>query len=291
MTPSDIALASLPPVLWAITYIIAKPAMAHFPPMLLVGIVYALTAVVLNLPWRPWRTPLWAILASAILGGAVQSAFIWTGISLVPASMAILVVQCQVPFAVLAAWAFGHETMNPRRLAGIAVCLAGVAVVVGAPGSLGETSGLVLIVLGTAAWGLAQAVIRITSRDSGSRMTGAVAVWAAPPLLVLSAIFESGQIRALVTADWLDWSAVAALVVCGYVAPYSIWYALLRRFRVDQITPFALLMPIAGVLAGAAFLHERPSLLALAGGAIIVLGLAVVARAPARQVPEVAPGD
>ncbi len=52
MTPRDIALASLPPALWAITYVIAKPATAHFPPMFLVAMVYALTAAMLVRPGR-----------------------------------------------------------------------------------------------------------------------------------------------------------------------------------------------------------------------------------------------
>ncbi len=292
MNPRDIALAVLPPAFWAIAYVIAKPATAHFPPMLLMSMVYGLTALILVRPWRGWRTPLRILLASATLGGAVQSALIYCGIARVPASMAILVVQSQVPFAVLAAWAFGQERMNLRRLAGIAVSLAGVALVVGAPNALGEIGGLLLIVLGTAAWGVAQGVIRVGSRDPGNMLMGAIALLAAPQLLVLSFVLESGQIEALTSAGWLDWSTVAILALAGYAIPYSIWYGLLRRLRVDQIAPFALLMPIIGVLTSAAFLGERPSLLSLLGGAVILFGLALVVGMPVgrRATAELATG-
>jgi O-acetylserine/cysteine efflux transporter len=61
----------------------------------------------------------------------------------------------------------------------------------------------------------------------------------------------------------------------GYVAAYSIWYGLLQRYRVDQVTPFALLMPVAGVFAGATFLGERVSAVSICGGLIVLAGVAV----------------
>ena len=149
MSPRDIALATLPPALWAITYIIAKPATGHFPPLFLIAIVYGLTALVMARPWR-WRTSFAVLLACGTLGGALQSGLIFAGIARVPASLAILAVQSQVPFAVLAAWLLGQEKLQFRRLAGIAVAVAGVAIVVGIPAAAGESWGLVLIVIGTA---------------------------------------------------------------------------------------------------------------------------------------------
>ena len=290
MTLRDIVVATLPPALWAITYVIAKPATAHFPPMFLVGMVYALTAAMLVRPWRRWRTPFATLLACATLGGAVQSAFIYCGIARVPASMTILVVQSQVPFAVLAAWAFGQEQLNPRRLAGIAVALAGIALVVGFPDALGETGGLMLIIIGTASWGAAQGLIRARSKDTGSELMGAIALLAAPQLLVFSFFLESGQVAAVTGAGWIDWAMVLVLAFGGYALPYSIWYGLLRRYRVDQIAPFALLMPITGVLASAAFLGERPSFVSLLGGIVILLGLALVVGLPEGQRRKEDPG-
>jgi O-acetylserine/cysteine efflux transporter len=280
MTPRDVALATLPPALWAITYVISKPATAHFPPMFLVGMVYALTAIMLVRPWRRWRTPFLTLLVIATFGGAVQSALIYCGIARVPASMTILVVQSQVPFAVLAAWAFGQERPNLRRLAGIAVALAGIALVVGFPDTGGETTGLLLIVLGTASWGAAQAMIRKSSRESGGDLMGAITLLSAPQLFAFSFLLESGQIGSMTSAGWVDWGMVIVLAAAGYALPYTIWYGLLRRYRVDQVTPFALLMPVTGILASAVFLGERPSLLSLLGGIVILLGLALVVGLP-----------
>jgi O-acetylserine/cysteine efflux transporter len=280
MTPRDVAFATLPPALWALTYVIAKPATKHFPPVFLMAMVFALTALMLARPWR-WRTPVSLLLICATFGGAVQSALIYAGVARTPASLAILVVQSQVPFAVMAAWAFGQERLHFRRLAGIALALAGVAVIVGLPDVNNGSLGPVLIILGSASWGAAQGVIRAHSREPGGELMGAIALLASPQLFALSFLLESGHLKVTTTARWLEWGMVVVLAVIGYVLPYSIWYGLLRRYRVDQVAPFILLMPITGMLAGAALLGERLSAASLTGGAIIVAGLAlVIGRVP-----------
>jgi O-acetylserine/cysteine efflux transporter len=284
MSPRDIALATLPPALWAITYVIAKPATAHFPPMFLVGMVYALTAAILARPWH-WRTPFLTLLTCATLGGAIQSAFIYTGIARVPASMTVLVVQTEVPLAVLAGWAIGQERLNFRRLFGIAVALAGVAVVVGIPTSWTTGWGIFFIILGTVSWGTAQGLIRSRSQEAGGQLMGAIALFSFPQLFVFSFFLEEGQIKTVTSAGWFEWGMVVALAIIGYVVPYTIWYGMLRRYRVDQVAPFVLLMPIIGVLAGAVFLGERLTPPALIGGAIIVTGLALVVGLPDRRRP------
>lgn len=282
MRPRDVALATLPPALWAIAYTIAKPAMLTFPPMFLMALVYAVTALALFRPSVGQQTPLWALVAAATLGGSLQSALIFSGIALVPSTMAVLTVQSQVPFAVLAAWAIGQEQLNGRRLGGIALSLAGVALVVGMPASAGEFKGLLLIVLGTLCWGIAQGIIRATSTDPGGQLMGMMSAIAAPQLLAMSLSFESGQLQSLADAGLFAWTGVAVLAFGGFVAAYSIWYGLLRRYRIDQVAPFVLLMPVIGVFIAFLFLNERPSPAVLAGGAVILIGLGLVVSAPTK---------
>ena len=258
MRRRDVALALLPPALWAVVYAIAKPAMLTFPPIFLLSMVYAITGLSLFRASRGLHTPLWALVAAATLGCSVQSALIFSGITLVPAATAILTVQSQVPFAVVAAWAIGQETMNVRRLAGIALALAGIAIVVGLPDGIGQLRGLLLIVLGTLSWGISQAIIRTRSTDRGSQLMGAMSVIAAPQMLALSLLLETGQVAGLAKARLLDWAAVIVLAFGGYVVAYTIWYGLLRRYRVDEVAPFTLLMPIFGVLAPSFFLASIP---------------------------------
>lgn len=168
MKARDVVLALCPPLLWAVSYTLAKPAVMHVPPIFMMAMVYALTALLLYRPARRFETPLWALMAIAASGGAIQSGLIFIGLSGLPASTAILAVQTQVPFAVLSAWAIGGEHLNWRRAAGIVVALIGVAVITGAPESAGAIPSLFLVVLGALFWGLRKRSFAL----SGGTMVG-----------------------------------------------------------------------------------------------------------------------
>ena len=282
MKPRDIALALAAPVLWGVGFTFAKPALAQFPPMLMMVMIYLATTALLLGHRRRLRTPLWAMLAIGACGGAVQSILIFSGLSHLPASTAVLVVQSQVPFAVLWAWLIGKERLSAARLVGIATAIGGVALIAGAPEATSDHPSLLLVVLGALAWAAAQALIRAFGRDDGPTMTGIIGLVSAPLALIGSLLFESGQREALQTATLADWGALALVFLLGYLLAYSAWYQVLGKYRVDQVTPFILLMPVAGVITGALALGEQLTPSVLVGGGIILVGLWIVVRvAPA----------
>jgi O-acetylserine/cysteine efflux transporter len=111
-------------------------------------------------------------------------------------------------------------------------------------------------------------------------MIGSVTLYAAPQLALASLVLESGQLEAFRTATLLDWSAVVTLGIGGFVLAYSIWYGLMQRYRVDQVTPFALLMPPTGVVVGVMFFDERLSFHASIGCLVVIGGLAFILKEP-----------
>jgi len=191
--PRDIALALAAPILWGVGFTFAKPALAQFPPMLMMVIIYVATILLLIGRRRPLRTPLWAVLVIGACGGAVQSILIFSGLSHLPASTAVLVVQSQVPFAVLCAWLIGKERLSVARLVGIAIAIGGVALIAGAPESVSDYPSLLLVVLGALVWAMAQTLIRTFGRDDGPTTTGMIGLVSAPLALAGSLLFESGQ--------------------------------------------------------------------------------------------------
>jgi O-acetylserine/cysteine efflux transporter len=282
MRPKDIALACCPPALSALSYVMAKPAIAHFPALFMVGLAYGVGALILLRQSLKTKTAWWAMFAIAAFGGTIQSALIFAGLNRLPASTAILVVQSQVPFAVLSAWAICGERPDPRRLLGVAIVLIGIVLIAGAPEAVSALDALALVLLGTLSWGISQALVRALGRDDGPTTIGALTLYAAPQLIVASLFLETGQLESLQTATWDVWIAVIVLALGGYVVAYSIWYGLMQRYRVDQVTPFALLMPLVGVLAGAIILGEHLSVWVGLGGLVVIGGLAFIIREPTR---------
>jgi O-acetylserine/cysteine efflux transporter len=289
--PLDIALALAAPILWGVGFTFAKPALAQFPPMLMMAMIYVATTVLLLGRRRRLRTPLWAMLSIGACGGAVQSILIFSGLSQLPASTAVLVVQSQVPFAVLCAWLIGKERLSAARLVGIAIAIGGVALIAGAPEATNDYPSLIMVILGALVWAAAQALIRAFGRDDGPTMTGMIGLVSAPLALIGSLLFESSQPEALQTATIANWGALAVVFLLGYLLAYSAWYQVLGKYRVDQVTPFILLMPIAGVITGALALGEALTARVLIGGAIILVGLWIVVRVAAAAPAPVAAAE
>jgi len=286
----DRTLALAAPVLWGVGFTFAKPALAQFPPMLMMVMIYAATSLLLVGRRRP-RTPHWAMLLFGAGGGAVQSILIFTGLSHLPASTAVLVLQSQVPFAVLCAWLIGKERLSASRLLGVGVAIGGVALIAGAPAAVEDYLSLLLVIAGALVWAAAQALIRAVGRDDGPMTTGTIGLVSAPLAFAGSLLFERGQWEALQTATVADWGALAIVLLLGYLLAYSAWYQLLGRYRVDQVTPFILLMPVAGVITGTLALGESPGARVLAGGAIILAGLWIVVRVAPTPAPVAAAGQ
>lgn len=281
MLPRDILMALLPPLFWGIGLTFAKPAVGHFPPIFMLSLVYLTTAVVLYRPWVRMRTSAWALFVVAAFGISVQNALIFTGLKGVPAATASLVVQSQVPLAVIAAAIFGSERLNYARVAGIFVALVGLVVVAGAPEAIGSPGSLLLIAAGALLWAIAQVLTRVLGRDDGRQMAGALCLWGAPQSFLLSLPFESGQWQSMASAVPENWLALGMLILFGYILAYSVWYRLLTRFRIDQVTPFVLLMPVVAVFLSWLVLGEQVSTLTLLGGSVVLIGIAIVVRAPA----------
>src|SRR5262249_49640175 len=159
-----------------------------------------------------------------------------------PASTAVLVLQSQVPFAVLSAWLIGKERLNTARLVGIVIAIGGVALIAGAPEAVSDYPSLILLVVGALFLARWQCLIRAFARDDGPTITGMIGLVSAPLALLGSLLFESGQWQSVQTATAANWSALAVVFLLGYVLAYSAWYQVLGKYRVDQVTPFILLM-------------------------------------------------
>lgn len=278
MSLREAALALSVPLLWGTGFTIAKPAVEHFPPVFMMALIYAIAAIVMIVlpPYRRIQTSWYAAFVIALFGATFQASLIFSGLGELDASLTVLVVQTQVPFAVLASAVLVGEALQARKICGIAVAFSGVAIVAGLPDSPPETVPLMLVLLGAGCWGIGQALARQLGRDEGKQMLLVVSICAVPQLVVGSMVVEQGQVSSIQTADSMDWMALAYVGLGGFSLAYVIWYHLLSRCRVDEVTPFVLLMPLVGLVASSVLLNETISVVKVVGGVVIVFGLAIV---------------
>jgi O-acetylserine/cysteine efflux transporter len=285
MPAKDIGLAILVQVIWGVGFTLMKPTMVAFPPLLFIALVYAIIALVAT-PLAPRsRTSFWWMMLIAALGGSAQSCLLAFGLKLLPATTSNLLLQLTVPFAVLMSWAARIDRPSLRNGLGCAVALAGVAVVIGAPGSGNSWLGVAVIAIASLAWSTAQILIRLRCSDSGATFYAAMARHAWPQALIASLLFEQDQLGWLSRATMPDWLALVAIALLGFAGGYMLWYKLLVRNRIDQLLPFSLLMPAVGVATGVLALGEPLRYALLIGGAVILVGLAVIVWPMRRTAP------
>lgn len=288
MTRRQILLALLPPLFFGTGFTIAKPAVAHFPPLFMMLMVYGGIAIVLGLTHREkLRTPLAAIIAISAFAVTIQGALLFWGLrsQAMPATAANLILQIQIPFAVLLDWLIMKERLDGRKAAGTALAVLGVVIVIGLPE---EPPGLVptiMIIVSAFCWALGQVLARKFGRDSGVGLLKANAFGSLPQLGLATLLIEQGQWQSLVTATATQWGMLAFVGVVGFYLAYMCWFTLLKQCRMDEAAPFILLMPVVGIITAALVLGESVGLAQLVGGAVILMGLAIVSglRVPLRK--------
>ena len=277
MKPKTLMLALAAPVCWGTGLTLAKPAVAHFPPLFMMLLVYAGIALITLLTVRekiktPWRN----VLLISAFAVTIQGALLFWGLRGLEATTANLVLQTQVPMAVLLGWLIAGEELDGRKVIGTAIALVGVAIVIGLPEQKPPLLPVALIVISGFFWALGQVLAHKLSQDSGIVLLKANALMGVPQLIVATALLETGQWQSIQTAGPVEWATLAFVAFVGFYLAYIAWFSLLRLCRMDEAAPFILLMTPIGLLTAVIVLGERMSGAQLLGAAVLLLGLAVV---------------
>ena len=279
MTRRQILLALLPPLFFGTGFTIAKPAVSHFPPLFLILICYGSIAVLMGLTQRErLKTPWPSIMLIAAFSVTIQGALLFWAIRSpeMPATAANLILQIQIPFAVLLDWLIMRQRLDLRKVAGTAISIAGVAIVIGLPDHAPGALPTAMIIVSAFCWALGQVLARKLGRDNGVGLLKANAFGSVPQLALATLLIEQGQWQSVETATWLQWSMLAFVGVVGFYLAYMCWFSLLRQCRMDEAAPFILLMPVVGILTAALVLGETVSAVQIAGGIVILAGLLIV---------------
>ncbi len=276
MKPVDLVIAVTVPVLWGAGFAVAKGSLDEFPPLFLMGMRFTFAALILVWFVRPLWNMAGRLALVTFFGGTLAYGLQFTGLVDLDASTAVLVVQIEVVFAAVMASLFLHDHLTRRQWCAMVTAFAGVALIAGEPRVQAAPLAFLMVVAGGVAWAAGQTMIKTLGPVGGLRLVAWFAAFAGPQMLVASLVVESGQWQAVRQASWSGWVSVAYLAVFMTAMGYALWFHLIGRYRMNQIVPFILLVPVTSIVGGVFFLGETLSSWIMAGGLLVMASVTFI---------------
>ncbi len=239
--------------------------------------------------WKGAQWPRGGALAAVVAMGAIgyggQAFSFFSALTMAPAGLVALLLYLHPALVAVLSALVLRERLDARRLAALGCALAGMLLTVLptlAPGAAGRYPEI-----GTGvAFGIAAAVIYAVYIVVGARVGARVAplpmatiVIGSAAVLFTAAAAAQGPRWPATTAGWLAVGAIA--LVCTVMA-ISLFFAGLARVGPTQASTLSTIEPLFTVLLAALLLGESVTLAQVAGGALI-LGAVVMLARPGRR--------
>jgi len=273
----DILLALCAPLLLGFGFAIAKPAMQQFPPFLLMGLRFTITALVL-IWWFPIPKKLIKnLFIVSLIGGTLSYGLVYMGLNIVDASSSTLIIQTEVPFGVIIAYFFLKEKPGIKNVLGIIIAFIGLFVLLGAPNLQGKFVGALLLIFGAFTWSFGMILAKPISKEIGGFAVAAwISLFCGPMLLLGSFIFDGNTLNYFLSANLKGWLTVAYLGLIMQPLAYGTWYHVIGRNPIYKVLPVMLLLPLTGLTTAIFLLGEEPTKQVFLGGAIILCGIGMI---------------
>ena len=278
MNLKDTLIASLVPIFLGFGFVIAKPAFESFPPILLMGIRFIFAASIL-IWWFPIpRGYLKKIFFASLIANTLQYSITYSGLNLIDASAAVLLVQTEVPFGVVFAYLLLKEKPTIRSIIGICIAFIGVYILTGSPNLDGKFFGISLTILGSAIWALGQVIVKpLSKKINPIALVAWLALFSGPTLIFLSTIIEGNTLNHILSAKLDHW--IIAFYIGFIMQPitYGCFYYVLKNNPLYKVLPIVTMgIPPTGLLAAIFLLGEKPTPELFIGGSIIIVGVIMI---------------
>jgi drug/metabolite transporter (DMT)-like permease len=276
------ALLLLTSVLWGVNYTVVKYGTEVMSALAYNGARVALATVafiLLALRQRERnlsRRDVLVLLALGVLGNGIYQFLFAEGVAHTRAGSAAIVLAAAPAFIALLGRAMGVERVGARGFAGVALSIAGIALVVLGSGeqATGQSTlyGNLLILLGAMCWAVFTVLLKpYTHRVSLVDISALTLIGGAVPLLAVSA-------PAMMATNWsavspLAWGAIAYSGLGSLVLAYLFWYRGVRVLGPTRTAIFSNMQPVVALLVSWMLLGEVPTIWQGLGAATIIAGV------------------
>ncbi len=284
-------------VIWGGTFIAGRLLSQEVAPFTgaLLRFVSASAFLLAVLLWKEGRMPkitralILPLLGLGATGVFAYNAFFLLGLKTVPAGRAALIIAGNPVAITLMSRLLFKEPLSPMKLAGVALCLTGAAVVIGHGNplalftgavGLGELS-IVGCVFSWTAYTLLGKSVMGTGKPLQAKLTALQAVTVScligMVMLLPFAICEGlpGQLTRL---SLTGWASVAYLGVLGTGLGFVWFYKGVQAIGPSRAAVFINFVPVSAAVLGVVLLGENLDASLVAGGALVLGGVALTNR-------------
>jgi O-acetylserine/cysteine efflux transporter len=275
MNLRDILAAIVAALALGLAFIAIKFGVREAPPLTLTALRFVFAAFPAVLFIKPPRVSPSKVALYGLLIGVGQFGLLFLSIGMgMPVGLASLVIQLQAFITIFLAWAVLGERPSAVQLIGAGIAFLGI-VAIGAT-RLGGASFIpfAMVVAAAFCWGLGNLVGKTAGRIDMFAFTIWSSLVAPIPLFALSLAFEGGRtLPALTHPSWILAACVAGLAYGGTIVGFGLWSRLLAIHSAAKVAPFALLIPVVGMIAGRVVFDEPLGPFELMGAVLVMAGL------------------
>ena len=292
LLPLYIALFCL---LWSFAFVAGKIGVTYCPPLILLAARFSVAGILIlgitALRGERWSLTLRDTLVFALIGVANNALYLglgYTGLKTVSAGLGGLIVSANPVFTAAFAALVLNEQLTWRKVAGLALGILGVGLIIWHRLSVGTDSlhgilftfaSLASIVAGTILFKLLAPKGSLWIGNGVQNLTAGIAL--APLAFSVSSVGDVVPSARLL-------GAFAFLVLCGSILAYWLWFRLLTICGATAASAYHFLMPPLGMLFAWIVLGEHVAVRDLLGVVPVALGIYMVTRqaAPVPNQPQ-----
>ncbi len=237
---------------WGLNFAVSKIGLTEVPPLLLLSIRFGLAGLIF-LPFAKFdRNNLFPLFKIGLTLNVGHYGFAFVALSILPGSAVAVILQSQVPIAIVLSYLFLQEKLSFKQSLGIVFAIMGILLIYGIPEL--SSVGLFLGLLGSFCWGITQILMKKTPHINKATYIAGTHLLSAPFLLVLSFIFERQVDWGVV--NFLSFGAVLFYQVIILSLSMALWQNLISNHGVNKISPFSLLQVVFAIAGTFFILHE-----------------------------------
>ena len=231
------------------------------------------------------------VAALAFFNIAGWNGLVLFGVQQLPAGRSAILAYTMPVWATLVALMVLHEPLGRRKTIGLALGMAGMALLLGEDFALLRRSpfGAAMILGAAILWSVGTVLLRKWKPPiAQNALSGWMMLLGCAPLAVAAPFFDDAGLARFAHVSWRVWFAIGYnILLAGTVAHWA-WFTLARTLPVAVSGLASLQVPVVGVFAGMIVLGERPGAAEWLALGFVLASLAAVLW-PSKAAAKVAP--